>query len=100
MDKLTTDQKFGAIIQSLTKIESSIEELKAGQKKQDQILEKQNQLIELLSSRSVSQAGDIENLKWKQLETETTLSSSIRNLSTRSIELESEIKEIKDKDAS
>jgi hypothetical protein len=80
MEQLTTDQKFGAIIQSLTKIESSIEELKAGQdrheelltqlvasqEKQDHIIENQSDILATLSEIAIKHETEFRKLKNKK----------------------------------
>jgi glycine cleavage system regulatory protein len=100
----------GATNAKVSNLEKSVDELKVGQARHEELLtqfaasqERQIRLIEQLSSRSVKQDKDIENLKWKQLETQTDIGSTVDALSAKFIELEAEIKALKtdkDKEAS
>jgi hypothetical protein len=104
MSELNDNEKYiSLLVQSLGKMDERFEELKEWKEQQTKIIENQNRLIELLSSRSVKQEKDIENLKWKQLETQTDIGSTVDALSAQFIKLEADVKELKaskDKEAS
>lgn len=70
MAELTTDEKFSIILQTLGKLEQSfdemkadIQDLKAGQARLIQIQEKQDQILEILSHRSIEQEAEIKAIK-------------------------------------
>jgi hypothetical protein len=104
MSELNDNEKYiSLLVQSLGKMDERFEELKEWKEQQTKIIENQTRLIELLSTRSVKQEKDIQNLKWKQIETQTDIGSTVDTLSAKFIELEADIKELKankDKEAS
>lgn len=70
MSDLTTDEKFGLILQSIGKLETAVNEIKEDvadirrmQENHNEILKRQNDIIELLSARSIAQESQLKGTK-------------------------------------
>lgn len=81
----------------IQEMKTDISDIKSTQARHEEIIKKQNQIIELLSVKSIDQESDIRAVKKDLVKQDTTIGSLV----TRSLVQEDEIRDIKgDKEAS